>query len=428
MNTDELHPTNPVSTDISTTGAAVEGSPTNENSPSVVRLKKRKAQPFHFRHPWVFEGAIAKVTGEPVLGSEAILTDDAGKPIARGLWNPNSNLRLRLYTWNTDTPLDRAFWSVQLDMAIAYRRALFSEWDASNACRLVFSEADGFSGLIVDRFGDWLVIQLTAGVLVPHLETITELLVEKLSPRGIRLRTERGIGETEGVELTDRLLFGEEPPRPLFLNEHGVQYGTDLAEGQKTGFYLDQRDNRAAVARYASKGEMLDVCCYSGGFGLTAVKQGLVEKVTAVDVSASALALARANTEMNGVAEKFEFIESEAYPALEKLAEEGRTFETIVLDPPKMTRHRRGIEKALRGYYQMNQLAVQLLKPGGLLATCSCSGLITRDDFLHMLASVAMRTGRPLRILESRGPAPDHPVSPAIPETDYLQCVICRVE
>lgn len=415
------------------TGATAVAAPTAAG-PARVVLKKGRARPFHFRHPWVFDGAIARVEsgqgGEPpAAGVEAVLVDDRGTPIARGLFNPDSHLRLRLYSWEADRPLDEAFWRERLVAAKALRESLHRAGGGRpEAERLVFSEADGLSGLTVDRFGSHLVVQVNAKAIAAHLETFTRLLGELFTPDGIVLRTEKGTREVEGLDLADTLLAGEAPPRPLFLDLAGVKFGVDLVEGQKTGFYLDQRDNRRAAAPYCDGAEVLDAFCYSGGFGLTAAKAGGAKHVTAVDVSAAAVTLAKANAELNGVAERMTFEVSDAFDALEKFRDEGRTFDVVVLDPPKMTRHRRGIEKALKGYFGLNRLAVEVLRPGGTLVTCSCSGLITADDFEQQLAAVAARTGRPIRILERRGPTPDHPVLPGVPETDYLKCRICRVD
>ena len=251
---------------------------------------------------------------------------------------------------------------------------------------------------------------------------------EKLQPAGIWLRTEKGIRESEGLVLTDGLVQGRGPPRPLFIEEHGIRYGVDVVEGQKTGFYLDQRENRSAVARYVGGHRVLDLFCYTGGFGLAAVKLGGARSVLGVDVSTPALSMARSNVEINGVAHCFHFEHAAAFDALEQLRAAGELFDTVILDPPKMTRHRAGLKKALRGYYSLNRLVVDLLRPSGLLVTCSCSGLISRDDFEQMLASVSLRANRRIQILETRSQATDHPTSVDCLETNYLKCYICRVE
>lgn len=395
--------------------------------PTVV-LKPRRALPFFARHPWVFAGAVARVTGEPRVGDEVAVASSDGQFIARGLYNPRSNIRVRLYAWDEATALDEAFWSSRLDAALSLRRDLFSEAGAETACRLVFSEADGLSGLTVDRYGDWLLVQLTSAALAERRELLFRLLADRLQPAGVWLRTEKGIGEIEGLEVADGLASGREPPRPLFITEHGLRYGCDVVEGQKTGFYLDQRDNRAAFARYVRpQARVLDVFCYSGGFGLAAAVLGGARQVVGVDVSQTALALSAANARLNGVAERFRFEAGRAFDVLERLIAEGTRFDAVVLDPPKMTRHKAGVPKALKAYHQLNRQAAELLAPGGLLVTCSCSGLVSREDFERMLADVGLRSGRAIQILEARGAAADHPTSVHCPETAYLKCYLCRV-
>jgi 23S rRNA (cytosine1962-C5)-methyltransferase len=392
-----------------------------------VSLKPRRALPFFGRHPWVFAGAIDRIEGEPAPGSEVALYSADGQFIAAGLYNPASQIRVRLYSWTEGQPLDHEFWSGRLDAAIALRRSLYGPFDAENACRLVFSEADGLSGLVVDRYGDWLLVQFTALGLWQRREAIFDLLENRLKPQGIWLRTEKGMRESERLELADGLARGVEPPRPLFLEENGLRFGVDVVQGHKTGFYLDQRENRAAAARYLAGRRVLDLFCYTGAFGIAALKLGQAKSVHAVDASESALTLARANAELNQVSGAIEFEKADTFEALERLAAAGETFDAVILDPPKLTRHRAGLAKALRGYHSLNELAVQVLEPGGILVTCSCSGLVGRDDFVAMLAAVSQQSGRPMQILESRGQAPDHPISVHCLESGYLKCYICRV-
>ncbi|MGE3313872.1 MAG: class I SAM-dependent rRNA methyltransferase, partial [Planctomycetaceae bacterium] len=349
-------------------------------APRVI-LKARKALPFFNRHPWVFAGAIGQISGDPEPGAEVTLVASDGKFVARGLFNPHSQIRVRLYSWDESRTLDDDFWSERLDRAIALRTRLFPDHSTSRsttACRLVFSEADGISGLIVDRYGDWLLVQFTSLALAQRRERIIELLQEKLSPAGIWLRTEKGIRESEGLEQADGLVIGAEPPRPLFISEHGIQYGVDVVQGHKTGYYLDQRENRAAVAKYTSGGRVLDLFCYTGAFGLTALHQGNAREVIGVDASDTALALAEANAELNGLSSRARYERSDVFEYLEQLAAKGEKFDTVILDPPKMTRHRAGIEKALKGYFSLNRLALDVLNPGGILVSCSCSGLVSR--------------------------------------------------
>ena len=391
-----------------------------------VILKPRKALPFFSRHPWVFAGAIQSTTDRVSAGDEVIVEDDVGRFVARGVYNPNSNIAVRLYSWDEAETLDEAFWSRRLDEALSLRRALFPDFHPELACRLVFSEADGLSGLTVDRYGDWLLVQLTSFALAARKDVLLRLLQEKLQPRGIWLRTEKGIREAEGLELADGLLCGEPPPRPLLITENGVKFALDVAEGQKTGFFLDQRDNRRRVAEFVRGHRVLDVCCYTGGFSLNCLVNGGASEVVAVDMSESALALARSNAERNGVADRLKTVKRDCFKALEELAAAGERFDTVILDPPKLARNRQGVDAALRGYYSLNRSALSVLKPGGLLVTCSCSGHVSGELFVDMLAQAALHENRRLQILETRGAAADHPTSVTCLETEYLKCYLCR--
>ena len=396
------------------------------SSPYVVTLKPRRALPFFSRHPWVYAGAIASISGSPDVGAEVVVQSHSGQFIARGLYNPRSKIRVRLYTWEADTPLDEAFWRTKLESALALRRSLFTETPAAKACRLVFSESDGLSGLTVDRFDNWLVIQWTSAALAAKQETILPILGELLAPQGIWQRTERGIGELEGLKIEDTLIAGEQPPRPVFIQENGLQFGVDLVEGQKTGFYFDQRENRKLLERYG-QGRLLDLCSYTGSFSITGLQLGGYRSATAVDSSGPALEFARRNAELNGVDSKIQFVEADAFEYLEQLVESETRFDTVVLDPPKMARTRGGLERAVKGYLRLNRTSMQVLAPDGILITCSCSGHLSREDFEQVMAKASLDAGRTVQILEQRGAAPDHPVSASCLETNYLKCFVCRV-
>jgi 23S rRNA (cytosine1962-C5)-methyltransferase len=390
-----------------------------------VRLKPRKVRPFFGRHPWVLDSAIARVDGQPADGDVVDLISDKGRFVARGLFNAKSRIRVRLYSWSAAEPLDDAFWRRRLEAAVALRREL-SYTDPNGAARVVFSEADGLSGLIVDRYGEYLAVQTTALAMAQRLASLTPMLVELLHPRGIVLRNEKGLAQVEGIHIAEGLHWGQMPDGPVFIEEHGLRYGVDLREGQKTGFYLDQRENRRTAAEYCRGRRVLDLFCYSGGFGLTAIKLGGAREVFAVDGSQKALALARANAELNGVS-NIHFQQGDGFETLDALRAAGERFGMIVLDPPKFARSRAALDDALMAYHRLNRSAAELLEPGGILVTCSCSGHVTREDFLHMLAGAAQRSGRDIQVLEQRGAAPDHPVSASCLESEYLKCFICRV-
>ena len=393
---------------------------------ATVALKPKRARPFFGRHPWVLDSAVATVEGSPADGDVVDLATHDGHFVGRGLWNSQSRIRVRLYAFDAATKLDDAFWLGRLTSAIALRRHLGLD-DPAGAARLVNSEGDDLSGLIVDRYGDYLAVQVTALAIATRLEMICDALAAALAPKGILLRgAERGLAKLEGLAMPDRVIRGTAPTGPIFVHEHGLKFGVDLAEGQKTGYYLDQRDNRQAAARHARGRRVLDMFCYSGGFAVACAASGGARSVLAVDTSSKAAALARANADLNGAANVT--VEAvDAFEKLDSLAAAGERFGMIVLDPPKFARSRATVDDALRAYHRINRVAVGLLEPGGILVTCSCSGSVTRDDFHQMLSGVAQRSGRSIQILESRGAAADHPVNASCLEGEYLTCVIARV-
>ena len=319
-----------------------------------------------------------------------------------------------------------AFWRSRIESAVALRRSLGLE-GLSGAARLVNSEGDDLSGLIVDRYGEYLAVQVTALAMANRLETICDDLESLVAPRGILLRgAERGLSKLEGLHLPDRLLRGTAPTGPIFVHEHGLKFGVDLTEGQKTGYYLDQRDNRQAAARHAKGRRVLDMFCYSGGFSAACAVSGGARSVLAVDSSAKATALAKANADLNGAA-NVTVETADAFEKLDALKAAGERFGMVILDPPKFARSRAALDDALRAYHRINRVALDLLEPNGILVTCSCSGSVSREDFLQMLAGVAQRSGRTIQLLECRGAAPDHPVSASCLDGEYLKCVIARV-
>jgi 23S rRNA (cytosine1962-C5)-methyltransferase len=407
--------------EASEAAAAVQGLPT-----ATVVLKPKRARPFFGRHPWVLDSAVAKVEGQPADGDVVDLATHDGHFVARGLWNSQSRMRVRLYAFDASTKLDAELWHTRLASALALRKTLGLD-ERAGATRLVNSEGDDLSGLIVDRYGEYLAVQVTALAMAVRLDTLCDALESLVAPRGILLRgAERGLAKLEGLALVDRVVRGAAPVGPIFVHEHGLKFGVDLAEGQKTGYYLDQRENRQAAARYARGRRVLDMFCYSGGFAVACAVSGGARSVLAVDTSAKAAALARANAELNGAAN----VTVEAVDAFEKLdalAAAGERFGMVILDPPKFARSRSTVDDALRAYHRINRVAVGLLEPGGILVTCSCSGSVSRDDFLQMLSGVAQRSARPIQLLECRGAAADHPVSASCLEGEYLTCVIARV-
>ncbi len=390
-----------------------------------VTLAPRREGPFLAGHPWVFSGAVSTVAGDPADGDEVEVVTADGRFVARGLYNGRSQIRVRLYRWEPES-LDEAYFARRIQEAVRLREGVLGLGDREGACRLVFSEGDGLSGLTVDRYGPYLAVQLTSLALAARREILLDALDAAVSPRGVVLRTEKGILEEEGLELRDGPLRGSVPDEPLEIRDGGLRFAVDLRTGQKTGFYLDQRENRARAALYAPGREAADVCCYTGGFSV-ALAAGGAASVTGVDTSAPALALASANAERNGVASRTRFQRGDAFRWLEGEAAEGRTYDMLVLDPPRFARTRKGVRQALEAYERLNRLAISRLRPDGILVTCSCSGRVTPDEFTGAVARAAAAERRALQVLEARSQAPDHPVAAACPESAYLKCLICRV-
>ncbi len=392
-------------------------------SVSHVVLLPKKARPFYGRHPWVFPGAISHVEGDPEDGDEVLLIAHGGQPVARGFFNSQSKLRVRLYSWKPEIAIDRDFFHGRIAEALKLRRDLGLD-DPEGACRLINSEGDGLSGLTVDRFADWLIVQFTSMGMARRQGIIVECLLDLFRPRGIYLRTERGIGSLEGLELHDGPVWGEEPHGPIRIREGGLEFLVHLREGQKTGYYLDQRDNRQFVAKLARGKSVLDAFCYSGGFALHAAKAGAA-KVLGLDQSEPALELARKNAQINNL--PAEFRKGEIFAELAKLKESGEKFGLIILDPPKFARTRGAIEEALSGYRRLQTLGMELLEKDGYLVICCCSGLITLEQLEELVQQVSTSLKKEVQIVLKSGAAPDHPVEITCRESAYLKCLVMRV-
>lgn len=390
-----------------------------------VFLKPKRAQPFYSRHPWVFAGAVERVEGRPADGAVVDLRSSVGNFVGRGVYNSLSKIVTRLYSWDESVTLDREFFKTQLRTAITLRHAwLGLNRTDDSAYRVVFSEADRLSGVVVDRYGQYATIQFTSLALAQRREMFGELLTELLGVRGVYLRTEKGIGKLEGLTLQDGLLCGEAPPAEVVIVENGLKFGVNLAEGQKTGYYLDQRDNRAVVAKLSAGKRVLDAFSYSAGFGVYAASGGATF-VESVDASETATALGQRNAELNGFGQ-MTFVKSDVFDRLDALVAEQARFGVIVLDPPKFARDRASLEPAIKGYRRLHKLALKILEPDGILVSCCCSGLITQDMLETVIAQSAVDEKRDVQILERRGPAADHPVNIACRESGYLKCIISR--
>jgi 23S rRNA (cytosine1962-C5)-methyltransferase len=391
-----------------------------------VVLKPRRARPFFARHPWVFDASVERVVGEPAAGDQVDVETHEGQFIARGLYNPVSTIRVRLYRWD-DGPLDETFWLKSLAAAVRLRCEVLGLGGVDkSAYRLVFSEGDGLSGLTVDCYDRWLSAQFNSLALYQRRDLILRLLTQLTGAEGIIAQTERGIARKEGLRSGQEETVGSIPDRAVEIVENGLTYHVDLRAGQKTGFYLDQGNNRRVVAGYCRGKRVLDLFCFSGGFSLNAVKHGGASATLGIDSSPSTIDLAREHARLNGI-DCARFATGDVLETLERLKSDGVRFDVVICDPPKYARQAKDIEHARKGYTRLNLAALDVLEPDGVLVTCSCSGLVGREMFLEMIGRVAEQSGRSIQILEQRGQSPDHPISASCQETEYLKCLICRV-
>lgn len=395
-------------------------------SEATVILKPRRAAPFFGRHPWVLDSAVDKVTPTAQAGDLVRLCAENGDFIAWGSYNPASRIRVRLYSWQQDQLPDDAWLSKKIARAIELRTSL-GLIGPHQACRLINSEADGLSGLIVDRFHDHITIQPTGLGMWKRLDAIARILQEQLQPTAIVVDLDAQVAKREAIESPVIPSWGTVSSSPIVVREHGIEYSIDLAKGQKTGFYLDQRENRKAVASYLRDRKVADVCCYTGGFSLCAEKLGGAREVVGVDVSQTAVDAATHHARLNGC-ERLRFETADCFSWLDASVSKEQKFGAVILDPPKFAAGRKQVPAAIRAYHRLNLQAVRLLEPGGILVTCSCTGSLLREEFVEMLHSVAVRSGRAIQVLEQRGAAPDHPVATHCRENEYLKCLICRVD
>ncbi|WP_334110001.1 class I SAM-dependent rRNA methyltransferase [Thermodesulfitimonas autotrophica] len=372
-------------------------------------------------HPWVYRTEVGAVRGEFAPGDVVDIRDARGRYLGRGYANPASQIFIRFLT-RQDEAVDRVFWRRRLELAAAYREKVVK---GTTAYRLVNAEADFLPALIVDRYGAYLVVQFLSLGMERFKTLITELLVELFSPQGIYERSDVAVREREGLALVTGPLYGE-VPQFVEIDEGGTRFRVDLHAGQKTGFFLDQRENRRAVAELAAGARVLDCFCYTGGFAVSAARGGAAA-VLGIDISGAALALARENAALNGVANRCTFHEANSFDALRHLAAAGERFDLVVLDPPAFTKSKEALPGAIRGYKEINLRAMKLLPSGGFLVTCSCSYHLTEDLFLQVVAAAAHDARRTLRLVELRRQARDHPVLMNVPETYYLKCGIFQV-
>ena len=374
----------------------------------------------HAGHLWIYRSDVA-VRPKCESGSITAVKDKRGRFLAWAHFGAESEITLRVLSTDP-TGIDADFWRSRLMEAAAWRKRIV---EGSDSYRLVHSEGDGLPGLIIDRYGDCFSIQtLTRGMDLLKTQWV-ELLADMFEPRLIVERNDARVRQLEGLPMINSVLYSREPDSPttLTINENGLNFDVDLIEGQKTGAFLDQRENRAAAARYAT-GVGLDCFSFHGSFALHMARG--CERVTALDISGPAIEQARQNAELNGLT-NIEFIETNVFDQLREYDDGGARFDTIVLDPPAFAKNRGALQGALRGYKEINLRALRLLNPGGILITCSCSYHVNEDLFLQVLADAARDAGRTVQVVEKRTQGRDHPILLTVPETYYLKCIVLRV-
>jgi 23S rRNA (cytosine1962-C5)-methyltransferase len=377
------------------------------------------------RHPWIFSGAIDKVIGEPSVGETVQVKDSKQNPLAVAAFSPHSSIRARIWDWNPDAKINTDFFKNKLDDAIKIRKYALDK--NLNSTRLFYAESDGIPGLIVDRYSDWLVLQfLTTGVEFWR-EILIQLVREICHIQNVYERSDVEIRELEGLPLRTGSLCGEEPPDEIEIIENGFKFLVDIKHGQKTGFYLDQHENRARIQDYAKDRSVLDCFCHTGGFSIYAAAAG-ARNISCIDSSRNALEMAKRNFLLNNhPIDLIDWVEGDVFEELRKMRDHNKKFDLIVLDPPKFAPTSSQVHKAARGYKDINLLALKLLNPHGILFTFSCSGGITMDLFQKIIADAALDAGVYLRIIEKLHQSADHTIAINFPESEYLKGLICQI-
>ena len=387
-------------------------------------LKPGREKSLLRRHPWVFSGAVAQVQGEPEAGATVRIGAADGRFLGWGAYSPRSQIVARVWSWREDAPLGADLLRERLSRALAARARLLPD---PQSVRLVHAESDGLPGVIVDRYGETIVLQLSSAGAGAWRDTLADLLLDLTGAQRVYERSDTEVLALEGMQPRVGPLRGDPPPDPLVIEEDGLKFAVSVASGHKTGFYLDQRDNRRLVRALASSAAVLDCFCYTGAFTVNALAGGAT-RVTAVEASGEALDLARRNVALNAFsAEDCEWVEADVFQALRRLRDQARQFDLIVLDPPKFAPTAALAERAARGYKDINLLAFKLLRPDGLLATFSCSGGISPDLFQKIVAGAALDAGVDAQILRHLSAGVDHPVALNFPEGEYLKGLLCRV-
>jgi 23S rRNA (cytosine1962-C5)-methyltransferase len=393
----------------------------------VIRVKPGRERSLERLHPWVFSGAVERVEGSPGPGETVRVAAPDGRFLAWAAYSPQSQIRARAWSFAEDAFPDDAWLRARLAAAVERRRTAVPP-EAGDALRLVHAESDGLPGLIVDRYGDVLVAQFLAAGVDARRAAIGAALAEVTGCSTVYERSDADVRSLEGLSERTGPLLGDEPLKPIEIVEWGLRYRVDVREGHKTGFYLDQRDNRRRVRALASGREVLNCFAYTGGFAIASLAGG-ARSVLSLESSAPALGMARANAALNGLdGSAAQWREADVFPELRRLRDRGRSFDLIVLDPPKFAPTARQADAAARGYKDINLNALKLLRPGGLLATFSCSGGVSAELFQKIVAGAAADAGVSASVLERFQAAPDHPARLEFPEGEYLKGLLLRRE
>lgn len=372
-------------------------------------------------HPWIFQKMVEKPATRLAPGTLVSIYDRDSQYVGAGFYNGHSRITLRVLTTNPDEPVDAAFFSHRLDQAIKLRRQALNLDAVTDAYRIVHSEGDGLSGLVVDRFGSTLVLEFFAAGMFKLRSTIQEALLGHFPESKFYWFAEEHVQKQESFDCRP-----PEPPAPGVITEHGVKFRVAPGSKHKTGFFVDQRDNRRFLAGFCAGKTVLDLCCNSGGFAVYAKTLGQAAEVTGVDLDEQALATARQNAGLNQV--RIRFVQADLFPWLRDVIGTGQRFDVVVLDPAKQTRDREEVDYALKRYLDMNRLALLSVAPGGFFLTCSCTGLVSEERFLDAIRRAAWQAGRSLQVIRVSGAGPDHPFLISVPEGRYLKAVFCRVE
>lgn len=394
-----------------------------------VVLHTGREKPVINRHPWIFSGGIRSLPAGAADGDIVDVRGHDGRWLAAGYLNRASQIQVRILSWRQNETIDDGFWRRKLVQAIARRSALAADPNTT-AYRLINGENDYLPGLLVDRYDHWLVLQAGTLGIDQRKQRIAEMLLELTGCVGVVERSDHSLRREEGLGPVNGPLLGEQPPHRVTISENGLAFLVDLAGGQKTGYYTDQRANRQRVAAYCASQRVLNAFAYTGSFAVYALAAGAAS-VTNLDASVDALELGEANLQRNGYDPESaaENIAGDVFQILRDWQREpDRRYDVIVLDPPKFAQNKRSIDGALRGYKEINLQAMRLLRPGGILATFSCSGLVSADLFQKVIFGAAVDAGRPVQILEWMQQSQDHPVALTFPEGAYLKGLICRVD